>query len=141
MKDVFHGWRRKAGVVLLGLALCLLALWFRSHAVADIVAVRIGIAIEVEISRGMINVIHNTVGYVDEGGVQHAWVPDGFSWRSVPPWTLMLQAGGPSMFGRATSYLRCSLLWFVASVTLLSAYLVLWKPQKRASTSARKDDK
>ncbi|MDB5343030.1 MAG: hypothetical protein JWP89_1407 [Schlesneria sp.] len=135
MHTFFHGWRRKAGCVALVMALCLLALWFRSHVVADTLAVCIGEAIEAETSQGMFEVLHNNIGYVDDLGVRHTSVPGGLSWRSES--TDVLPTGGPSMFGGTKSYFRCSLLWFVLPLTILSAYLLLVPSRKRPSTESQ----
>lgn len=123
MREFFCGWRRKVGFVTLLMAVCLQVLWFRSHVVADTVAICIGEAIEVETSQGMFEILHNNIGYVDDMGIRHTWVPAGLSWRSELP--NLLSIGGP------TSYFRCSLLWFVILFSFLSVYLLLWKPRKR----------
>jgi hypothetical protein len=42
MSTSFHGWRRKAGCVVLVMALALMALWVRSRSVSDLAIVVVG---------------------------------------------------------------------------------------------------
>ncbi len=129
MKDVFHGWRRKAGVVLLVVACLLASAWMRSQFSREVFCWSIGHDAEVVISDdGILSWWRLSLqhplrqswnpGFVNRGrdGTYYFrardWyveLPESYSWLSVPYWSIAVP------------------------LTLLSAYLILWKPRKRVS--------
>jgi hypothetical protein len=126
MHTFFHGWRRKVGIVSLVMACGLTSAWMRSQFFRDVFCWSIGHEAEVIIS--------------DDGIL---------SW-----WRLSLQHPLPQRWnpgfvnrGRDGSYYFRARDWYVElgesdslsvpywhsviPLTLLSAYLILWKPRKR----------
>ncbi len=120
MRDFFHGWRPKTACLLLGLAIVLMGAWLRSLVVRDVV----------KFSPSP----HETVHYFVSADGSFRWtrrdIIGGYpasSWRSdnlesLPQWNL--SAEGDLQRTWTIRY------WSVAiPLTLLSAYLILWKPQ------------
>lgn len=145
MHPFFRGWRRKAGVVTLVMACALMSGWVRSFRIHDQLwfAVR-GDATEAVISLGgKINWIRyhkavlvpvptfpewTTGGFddvesFDDGSLRRRWRFVGFVSGEWPD---------DKIIGR-TTIVAVPYLMLVMPLTLLSAYLILWKPRKRAT--------
>lgn len=101
MREFFHGWRRKAGVITLGLALAVMGLWIRSRIVDDQFTV---CGMQFKSYGGVFERSDFLFLDVDRFGSSEA--------REVF-WSLQYA-------------------WVAIPLTLLSAYLILWKPRKRA---------
>ncbi len=125
MREFFHGWRRKAGCLALVMALILIGQWIRSRIVSD----RMDVA---------------------WGGRQHAIISAGGSvywWRDIAKadWfrvkvgyspaedVVMAQADYWRLERRhpERSVIPIPLLFLAIPLTLLSAYLILWKPRPK----------
>ncbi len=149
MHTFFHGWRRKAGVVTLVLACLLTSLWVRSLSIADEINVdRYGYMYALESKAGDICCLRWT-----------GWVGGTVTWQTSPhrdggahsfDGVHRFSAGtnfGPDLSHvgetgiyppdrRATGQgFRISYSAFVLPLTLLSAYLILWKPRTRVTRS------
>ena len=116
MREFFKGWRRKAGVILLVMACVVTAVWIRSSIVVDFMHFEIGDRFYVVVSRrGVLAWDFGEYGIDDQRA--------GFGWRTHEA---PLDIGNNVVFSRSVMY------WTPAIVlTLLSAYLILWKPRKR----------
>jgi hypothetical protein len=128
MHTFFHGWRRKAGVATLGLACVVMGMWIRSRFIADSFA--------------------HSIAYVDyyaaskEGRFSFAYLdtgqdglPDGPTWVWIAaPIEPKNRGAMPVTFVFDTvCVVPC---WaIVIPLTLLAAYLILWKPRKREATN------
>ena len=149
MKEFFHGWRRKAGVVSLVLACALMGMWLRSHFYRD-------------------NIVSGLAGLTSSDGLleffivepRSVWIkPESLRWVSsarpifetrgdvrVEIWgkefvVLRMSedyGGGGSandnlMRVRRVTTPHCAL---ILPLTLLSANLILCKPRKRQPTTS-----
>lgn len=113
MHEFFHGWQRKVGCVTLVMALAVCAMWIRNSVVSDLFLIG---QVSVHFSRG------GVVWSIDDGSMWH-WG----SWEHLPKdWN----ANGTHLhFGSNTAVVP---YWcIVLLLSLLSAYLILWKPRKR----------
>mgnify|MGYP001554100057 CR=1 FL=1 len=137
MHTFFHGWRRKAGCVKLIMAVAVFGMWMRSRVMFDWLTFATNL-------RG-----HWVCSYADS-----IW------WISFPQdrsaWWLPFNSGDDSSLSLLSIPERATRAWvnvhfllrqrnrpevkrwkvrywqIVISLTLLSAYLILWKPRKRA---------
>lgn len=130
MKDFFHGWRRKGGVVTLVMASILMAVWIRSGVVID----------AVKFSPPPYDSIH----YLTSAGGSVQWMRREFAGGRIATfWYTERLASRPDMNLNVDD--NIGIAWtisyrsIVIPLTLLSAYLILWKPriraQKQSSTS------
>ena len=139
MHSFFHGWRRKAGVVTLGLALVLMAGWIRSTHFQDCVVPPRWTNLDVCFISEEQAIACQTLGrarFYPLGAplwqanylVPHR--PSEIAWQ----WEL----GGFRYL--CNSDIRCVVApyWSLAiPLTLLSAYLILWKPRKQQPTASK----
>lgn len=142
MQTFFHGWRRKTGVVTLMLACVLCGLWMRSHATQDLFFSPV-------VRRTQITLISTEgvlIGFTDFNS--------SFTPEAAPAWHAMKLPKRVSDLARSEleqkwcwrwlgvdirktgtqpplPLLAVSHLSIVLPLTLLSAYLILWKPRKR----------
>ena len=127
MRDFFHGWRRKAGGVLFVMALLTFGGFVRSFLVWDRLFIRVGPIMHLVTSfDGCVSWWSREIGQLEV-----------YSTEIVPEWKTRSAAEGREY--AATEPLQSWLIpyWFLAiPLTLLSAYLILWKPRKRATPSA-----
>jgi hypothetical protein len=131
MREFFRGWRRKAGCVALVMACALMGAWIRSRAISDRIVIR-------------------RYGHITEYLVSEL---SGFGWKKEIEWSL-IAAGGVVTdvpycewlgFKYGMRFAPEASLGLVAKVnvrivpywaltvplTLLSAYLILWKPRTK----------
>eukprot|EP00456_Euglypha_rotunda_P089583 TRINITY_DN9286_c0_g1_i4.p1 TRINITY_DN9286_c0_g1~~TRINITY_DN9286_c0_g1_i4.p1 ORF type:complete len:139 (-),score=3.17 TRINITY_DN9286_c0_g1_i4:19-435(-) len=124
MHTFFHGWRRKAGAVTLVMACLLCGMWIRSRVLIDFCETPLGDRVH---SFGSFH------GYLS----WRSWNSNsnrGNSWQTLPA-----QAISPEiLLGLNLDSLKHQTRewviphsWIAAPLTLLSAYLILWKPRKR----------
>ncbi len=123
MREFFHGWRRKAGCVTLVMALTLTGIWVRSSIIIDEVLVtwpgnRHNYLVSLP---GRILLDFWDLEYAPETyWIQHPcslsvindrlnWFEENHATFDIPYWIITIP------------------------LTLLSAYLILWKPRKRAA--------
>ncbi|MDB5342191.1 MAG: hypothetical protein JWP89_568 [Schlesneria sp.] len=151
MHTYFHGWRRKAGVAMLVMALALFVTWGRSQIIYD------GFVILMSDMRYDINSDRSRFSF--EWGREEEpstlftwWVTDTYkNWdirllgfldddaKTAFAWRLDLVGCsiGTCSPHRANPFERSFVVvsyWVaVLPLTLLSAYLILWKPRKRPS--------
>ena len=144
MKEFFRGWRRKAGVVTLVIAVAIVTLWMRGQFAGDLVVIP-----------GNRSGLTFGTGYFGFG-VQFDEVkvtPQPLSWRTFSKPTSTAIAEGDrynaAIFGpdrywkwnfcgfqmeKVDSVRRVAISHWILIVplTLLSAYLIVWNPRKRA---------
>lgn len=124
MPDFFRGWRRKIGCVMLVVASVLAVTWGRSFIIRDTIVFGLN---------GTGHYIVCTAGRIEW---PTWWYADGHSpmtgmdWISGPemsqPWILSVSNNIPVVSTWIVSY-----WWLVLPCSMLSAYLILWKPRKR----------
>jgi hypothetical protein len=127
MRDYFRGWGRRVGCVTLVMACGLLGIWVRSYAVYDF----IDIVASDRLNR--ITSCHGKIGLAvwdDSGGMPP------FGWVCVR--AVVVNAIEPDAHAAYLGLVRdgdnsylASYWQATAPLTLLSAYLILWKPRKR----------
>lgn len=148
MREFLRGWRRKVGCVTLVMACMAIALWYRGQFAADNIAIGIHrrTALEAELGTGAVAIGFRSLDATIE---EEASLTDKFfDWYVLPPvetrfpllptmrrdvWS---RTGfmGPMTFGPCF-YVTIPLMPATLSLTLLSAYLILWKPRKRKAES------
>jgi hypothetical protein len=132
MKEFFCGWRRKAGTVTLVMALAVAGIWMRSRVVCDTLQFKFG------------GRLHDIVSYSNQtSGVSWKFdlaFPEVLDWGSIPlnevdaddiEGTLANYREGYRDLGFFEWHVPHWLL--VLPLSLLSAYLILWKPRKQSS--------
>lgn len=130
MKDFFHGWRRKVGIVTLVMACVVCGLWVRSFYIMDILAA--GGSTRQHVVESVNGRIWWTA-YLEGAEWEfsstfvHRAFPPGYLETILPRKMLAEVEGG--QFGQwIIPY------WSITiPLTLLSAYLILWKPRKPSS--------
>jgi hypothetical protein len=139
MQTFFHGWRRKMGVVALVMACLVTGLWVRTLFFADQFCFVIG----------------DRKHYINSGQSGLTWLSIDRSpmleWHTVipaeefeqiklsRPLTQSLNETFAILTDRGTNpACRYLLYWWLAlPLTLLSAYLILWKPRKAAQPTPK----
>jgi hypothetical protein len=150
MREFFRGWRRKLGSVTLVMACGLTLLAVRSYLITDIwTAPVFGDAHYVLSGQGaiswsrqlgfatLVSYSHGTI--VHPSNRYYKWTKWGAPWEPEPSWTCdwqygigYLAVGSHEMVGGAhTRWWQAAHWHLVLPLTLLSAYLILWKPRKR----------
>ena len=133
MGEFFKGWRRKAGLVTLAMAMVLTAAWMRSRVVEDIVSFTWSDRLHMIVSsysraswwamaksRGAINWTSRSIPLTERGGNSHL----------EPLLWIELLTGG-TKHGPAQTAIWTVNYWSLAlPPTLLSAWLILIKPRK-----------
>lgn len=109
MLEFFRGWRRKTGVVTLVMALVLMTGWVRSFHFCDLLWIQ---------SPWGSHFVYSECGHF------RAWVFSGRRFATICGWVLS-QPGEWMHDGNSVPYGP-----IVIPLTLLSAYLILWKPRK-----------
>ena len=134
MREFFHGWRRKTGIVTLVLACVFMAGWVRSHFVCDHPHVFMGkIFIEAVTIHDHVFLQQHSFG---QGGFFFGWkTPHDFETLSEAygvafEWAFILCGFGFSTADNGREILLLIPYWsIVILLTLLSAYLLLSKPR------------
>ena len=144
MLSFFHGWRRKAGVVLLVMALAFFGVWMRSYFFCDEVSFPSDAsALCFDSVRGGFNWYRLTPCQTGSGvqwnsfnlarmNATGTWSTTNVDWR----WDFGGFSFGVGTLKSDAPKTQIELWHFpfwalVLPPTLLSAYLILWKPQKR----------
>ena len=151
MIEFFHGWRRKAGVVSLVMALAMMGAWIRSRLLLDVASVVTSDYQDMhELSSSRMGVMY-TLTHFDFTGeprrvrfASRKWdLPPGEDLLSGVPmkWRIDLAGfrfGKDFHPGNGTGIAAYVIPhWFPTGLlTLLSAYLILWKPRKREAEIA-----
>jgi hypothetical protein len=152
MKEFFHGWRRKTGLVTLVLACLFASLWVRSVSWLDNIPVRIGTGhvLDFRTFAGGIYVCHvsdRTGDAVDSYFLTGHWI----NWRTAanteeigvedPLFMTLMEKSRLGFSFHCGSEEPASFSIFILphyfltiSLTLISAYLILWKPRKPKSS-------
>ena len=144
MREFFRGWRRKVGVVTLVMACVMTGMWFRSRTEWESLEVAVGARglVAVELERGSVTLAYRWLEENTPLGTSIS--ASSFNWHGASPVSdeinLWPELGtnlwsetssiGPIVSGKAT-YVRLPLLTAMALLTVVSAYLLLWKPRKR----------
>ena len=137
MGEFFKGWRRKAGVVTLAMALLPAIGWMRSYIVEDRLAFTSGDF------RHAISSFQGNVGWDRWLNIPPA---GGFGWSSewrnsnqpISPRPTYFRAAPGSLLGQLQFESRAVPYWpFVVPLTLLSAWLILWKPRKASGATPK----
>lgn len=133
MRAFFKGWRRKVGSVALLMAIGLAVLWMRSKFAADSFQFYVGNqGHELASCRGGLS-----WGSWDSG-------PQPWNWHTVSDEDISVRIGEDSLaeiLGRQAAlypsfrFWIAMYWWLVLSLTLLSCWLILWKPRRQAKAS------
>jgi hypothetical protein len=144
MREFFRGWRRKVGCVTLLMACALLVGWVRSHVVLD----SLSFSVRCQVTESLVS-----------GGGLVAWQaktntsPPSVTWNTAPVTDSFDGFNFPSMrcswrrfgfglgefvpeeeFDTERIVFRIVPYWsLILPLTLLSAYLILWKPRQQDS--------
>jgi hypothetical protein len=142
MREFFRGWRRKVGCVTLMVACILLCGWVRSRTKTD--------ELRIYFSGMHPMVIHSTVESVAVTFPTERHLgnkPFGLWWSTTEPWPISQRERPPITWQESWEWrwlgitqidkpyhkaLAVSYWSLVIPLTLLSAYLILWKPRKRS---------
>jgi hypothetical protein len=138
MREFFRGWRRKAGCVMLAMACLLTAAWIRSFALHDVVAIPLWNSYTYVVSVNGDFAVELT--YPVPAGADPFWMTmrqdsdatifeflqDNIVWK----WRGAGLAISKTSPGHTTDYI-VHYAWLTLPLTLLSAYLILWKPKPR----------
>ena len=128
MHEFFNGCRRKAGCVALVMALAMMGMWLRSMTVFDVVNIsRWEQQCQIASARGMIfsAVWHET----NPSYRRNDWGQLDLSKMDDPNVAIQLAIDSWGSYDWLIPY------WSITiPLTLLSAYLILWKPRKRTET-------
>jgi hypothetical protein len=123
MREFFKGWRRKVGAVSLVVALLLIGGYIRSYLVVDSFHFPI---------KNRMHCLGSFYGYLSWAAYDAAPQDCFTGFRKTPakrPTAMLL-----TMMLGSNTYVRqwaISYLWLATPVTLLSAYLILWKPRTK----------
>lgn len=136
MREFFKGWRRKVGCGLLVIAVALLGAWGRSLWIVDDVSVFLHY---VQSANGHLVWFRDDKNLSDEPAVY--WLTDSYDpgrhvrlGSPIVDWQFQFAGFGA---GSVTTVDDVSQLWivsywyFICPLTLLSAWLLLWKPRKK----------
>jgi hypothetical protein len=131
MREFFHGWRRKAGVMTLVVALSAAGVWVRASVLCEQIDIQIGHR------HHMITLAHDGLAWLSmDGHLRRGWIHHGYMAEDVTAvgaakiWMRRGNAMERSPSGWIIRY------WSVVlPLTLLSASLILWKPRKPASAN------
>lgn len=144
MHTFFHSWRRKAGCVTLVIACAVFLMWMRSYSFEDRVNCASGMSVHDFLSR---------CGTIQWHKSTPAWIASGWSTQALSPSDNQIYDRDPEFFKTNLSwewlgFISCETrfqfsdlkdrVWIapywmaVLPLTLLSAYLILWKPRTRA---------
>jgi hypothetical protein len=137
MREFFHGWRRKVGIVTLAMACMVMGAWIRSLSHGD----TFGYVNQPALPIWLLSV-DGTLVIVTEIPIEWGKFDWSFKmWRTEPfrPLEEYLPDDAEWSFnwcrlayGKGLYRLICIPYWSIAvPLTLLSAYLILWKPRKR----------
>lgn len=135
MKEFFHAWRRKAGVVTLVMALVLTGMWFRSRVSLDLLEINFqGRCHQFESCAGIIN--YSCDPDLTPGAPTIDWGSGLITQPEGIDWTFSLSDFGYRPY-QTTSGIDFDNWYFpywflVIPLTLLSAYLILSKPRQRS---------
>ncbi|HEY4259609.1 MAG TPA: hypothetical protein VGM98_05610 [Schlesneria sp.] len=148
MHTFFHGWRRKAGVVTLVIALAALGLWVRTRVACDLFEMRPNDTAIFSLALNQSSIEFNHHWEEAHSGESINRSPKNlFEWSSHAtngnvPIDLWIDYGQWRYFsiethgGRTSSgqdaYVKVPYLTSVIALTLLSGYLIFYKPPKRA---------
>ncbi|MDB5345600.1 MAG: hypothetical protein JWP89_3977 [Schlesneria sp.] len=138
MREFVRGWRRKVGCLTLAMACLLTAAWVRSFVLHDVVVIPIWNSYTYVVSVNGELALEPT--YLDRGGADPYWVTLPYNsditifdflqddiewiWRGAG---LAISKTSP---GHTTDFI-IHYAWLTLPLTLLSAYLILWKPKPR----------
>ena len=127
MRELFKGWRRKTGCVALVMACALAASWLRSLAASDSLWLRIG---------DRCQILRHDDGRISWDSYE---VPD--EYREVFPSFKWFSQEPDSNYELPLWYFESG-LWLLhhsiltIPLTILSAYLILWKPRPKVERHA-----
>lgn len=129
MREFFCGWRRKLGCIALVLACSLFGLWMRSRVLIDFYEISVG---------DRQHCFGSYHGYLS----WRSWDTSfgrGQTWQTLPAQEtdpeIYLNINSPLV---APSHPRQWVIpdaWIVAAMTLVAAYLIVWRPRKRIANT------
>lgn len=139
MREFFRGWRRKAGCVTLVMACAFMMLLFRSHLITDFITT--------DASNDGYQIVATGGGHVvwartrsDSPIVRLSWMSTTWNHRifafpdecqiSARRTLLGAEFKTAHLESKTVVFWKVPYLWFILPLTLLSAYLLLWKPRK-----------
>ena len=144
MREFFKGWRRKVGCITLVMACALAGLWSRSRTRWDRVELPVAARTHVvmEVCMGGLEFYYQCVDQSIPADMptsspfgSQAASPTSDDFRFLPKFAILSVwetrcAPGRVLFGRSL-FFRVPILSTTAALTLLSAYLILWKPRQK----------
>ena len=145
MREFFRGWRRKSGVVLLVVACGFATIWIRSLSIVDVLDFRPTRVRQLSIdSRN--GVARPSFSWITEGSLEgqallewnaHALQHCDHSWCVLPTFVFGFwgQSGATVTRGDFLG-LDIPYAFLTIAMTLLSVYLILWKPRKSVKQDA-----
>jgi hypothetical protein len=134
MSEFFKGWRRKTGCVALVMACVLMGMWVRSRYLVDELSALMPLDVNNYTLMSYSDCIHMTVW--KQAGLTPV---EGWRWKSE---RLDAPRSVTIIDSWAVELLEDGLLWqipywfLVMPLTLLSAYLILWKPRPKERRNA-----
>ena len=130
MREFFHGWRRKAGCITLVMAVMVFVIWMRSRLICDQFAYpQNDYQWTIFSADGCLSVYAAKLDPLEEGytawwsGENHRDDP------SAPQLSLIVYRIRPAVW-------MLPYWMFVLPLTLLSTYLILWKPRTKVNRNA-----
>jgi len=147
MPEFLRGWRRKVGCVVLFVACVMLGMWLKSRFMADTLTLPISHSTTLTISffkRGIVLVSLTEVGKFDARSIypRFQWTSERYPDRRTPgeipsPIDAMAEEAvfGFNYYGESSGFesfriLLIPFLSVVGPLTLLSAYLLLYRPRR-----------
>ncbi len=147
MKEFFHGWRRKVGIVALVMACGFLTLWFRAGAVEDVILSGNGKGTVISLQLSRKGVAWNRYEGLVMKPAMKWWREPPVAGQEGPPrafftrepiaitrgaqWYIFSYGQIQNSLGNTMDYWVLSFWSITIPLTLLSAYLILWKPRNR----------
>ncbi|MBS0201249.1 MAG: hypothetical protein JSS49_00010 [Planctomycetes bacterium] len=132
MREFFSGWRRKAGVVSLVMACAFSTGWLRSIYRKDVIELPKWIGVNASILSLEQSMAYHF--YENEMPPGRLWISFSIDHSEIEAARELFRWRWGGFGYISTSALRCYLLpyWSITiPLTILSAYLILWKPRKR----------
>lgn len=147
MHEFFHGWRRKAGVASLGVACVLMVGWVRTRVLQEGLSLRISDQLFYSIAS------HDGTLHLVRASYTPPFTDARFKWFSMPRsdndqhitqmpasrWRWKVAEFGVVDLDRPEGEFTFWIVpfWFPTGLlTVLSTYLILWKPRKRACANS-----
>lgn len=133
MSGFFQGWRRKIGIMLLGCALTIAALWMRSHLVYDMISFA-GLG-EQHYIHSFCGILTWQSGKLDGAGIcsWNSRTLDSEMSRMIAMLDIKIYGAWiPVIEDQAVAEHEIPYWWLVLPQVVLSGLLILWSPRKKS---------